>query len=110
MKGLNAINNSNVSVITLNSDISTPQPKGDSPLIPANINQELTTKIRKGKTLIINNAGIILGSNLQLVNIPLSFPNPVCNAIIADGHKLILDGAKMLILLNITPYIFSVGV
>lgn len=48
----------------------------------------------EGGTLTIGTGGILLGADVTFRNTELHFTKPICNAIVANGYTLTLDGVK----------------
>ena len=82
---LKALEDTTVDVIQLTGDIQVGvEGGGDEPLI---INRAVTIQ---GGTLTLRKAGIILGANVTFQDMNIGFSNTVRNAIIANGHTLML--------------------
>ena len=87
---VNAINGNADIIEFVGNSILSGRENDDKPVV---INRDVTID-GKGKTFIVNHAGIVLGGNVTFKNINLSFANSVRNMIVANGHDLTLENVK----------------
>lgn len=85
-----ALEDESVGTISLATGITSPQGAGDDAVF---LNRSLTI-LGNGNTMSLNAGGLILGGDVTLENIAISFNNVVRNAIIANGYTLTLSDVR----------------
>lgn len=90
---MTALNNPDVTKITLTASIRREQPSYDSPLvIPKHTNGLIIDGA--GNELSNPTGGIVLGGDTTFQNIQINFPGAVRNGIFANGHSLTLENVE----------------